>query len=169
MSLDLTVIPTPIGSLHVAASEIGVVGVLFDGEGNGWLERARARRGGPGPGSRDMLARTVSALEAYFAGQLHAPDALPVDLEGTEFQKRVWLALRRIPAGRTASYREIAALLDAPRAVRAVGAANGRNPVPIILPCHRVIGASGSLVGYGGGLERKRWLLAHEGVLLPTS
>jgi len=98
----------------------------------------------------------------YFGGALEALDELRVDTGGTPFQRRVWEVLRTIPAGRTLSYLEVARRVGAPEAVRAVGAANGANPVAIVVPCHRVIGADGSLTGYGGGLERKRWLLAHE-------
>ncbi|HEX4765727.1 MAG TPA: methylated-DNA--[protein]-cysteine S-methyltransferase [Lichenihabitans sp.] len=102
------------------------------------------------------------ALEAYFAGDLHAIDDLPVETGGTPFQKEVWRALREIPAGETISYGAQAQRIGKPKAVRAVGLANGSNPVGIVVPCHRVIGANGSLTGYGGGLPRKRWLLAHE-------
>jgi len=101
-------------------------------------------------------------FRAYFRGALDALDDLAVDTGGTPFQRRVWSVLRTIPAGRTLSYLEVARRVGAPEAVRAVGAANGANPVAIVVPCHRVIGASGALVGYGGGLDRKRWLLAHE-------
>lgn len=104
----------------------------------------------------------VSRLRAYFAGELAAIDTIAVDLEGTEFQRTVWNKLREIPCGCTMSYRDLAAAVGAPKAVRAVGAANGANPVSIVVPCHRVIGANGDLVGYGGGIERKRWLLKHE-------
>lgn len=103
------------------------------------------------------------ALRAYFAGDLKAIDALPVVDSGTEFQRRVWRALREIPIGETCSYGELARRIGRPTAVRAVGLANAQNPVGIVVPCHRVIGANGSLTGYGGGIERKRWLLAHEG------
>lgn len=98
----------------------------------------------------------------YFRGQLDALDALPVDTGGTPFQQRVWEVLRTIPAGRTFSYLDVARRVGAVEAVRAVGAANGANPVAIVVPCHRVIGSDGKLIGYGGGLDRKRWLLAHE-------
>ena len=107
-----------------------------------------------------------TAFEAYFAGDLTALDALEVETAGTPFQKDVWAALRKIPAGQTLSYGALAAKLGREKAVRAVGLANGANPIGIVVPCHRVIGADGSLTGYGGGLERKRWLLAHEGVRL---
>jgi methylated-DNA-[protein]-cysteine S-methyltransferase len=106
-----------------------------------------------------------SVIEAYFAGDLAAIDSLPVATRGTAFQRSVWNALRKIPVGRTTSYGELAGIIGHPKAVRAVGLANGSNPVGIVVPCHRVIGANASLTGYGGGLERKRWLLQHEGAL----
>lgn len=108
------------------------------------------------------LAPFVAQLQAYFAGDLIDFD-LPIELHGTEFQRRVWAALREIPYGETISYGELARRVGNPKASRAVGLANGRNPVAIVVPCHRVIGANGSLTGYGGGLERKVWLLEHEG------
>jgi methylated-DNA-[protein]-cysteine S-methyltransferase len=108
--------------------------------------------------SSPLMRETIRQLRLYFAGDLQIFD-LPMELVGTEFQKKVWAALVTIPYGETRSYTEIALQIDAPRAVRAVGAANGRNPIPIVVPCHRVIGASGSLVGFGGGLEWKRLLL----------
>ncbi len=104
-----------------------------------------------------------SALAAYFAGDLAAIDGLPLaDAIGTPFQRAVWGALRAIPCGETRSYGEQARAIGRPSAVRAVGLANGANPICIVVPCHRVIGSTGALVGYGGGVERKRWLLAHE-------
>ncbi len=111
----------------------------------------------------------TAAVAAYFEGDLHAIDTLPVATEGTAFQKSVWKALRSIPAGETMSYGELAVKIGNPTAVRAVGLANGANPIGVIVPCHRVIGANGSLTGYGGGLERKRWLLDHEKQLLTFS
>lgn len=108
-----------------------------------------------------LMRETLSQLRAYFSGELHHFD-LPLALAGTEFQQRVWRALQTIPYGQTRSYGQIAAQIEAPRAVRAVGAANGSNPIPIIVPCHRVIGASGDLVGFGGGLDWKRFLLTLE-------
>ncbi|MGH7210088.1 MAG: methylated-DNA--[protein]-cysteine S-methyltransferase [Acetobacteraceae bacterium] len=107
------------------------------------------------------------ALEAYFGGELAAIDAVAVQTQGTAFQREVWAGLRRIPVGRTVSYGALAASLGRPKATRAVGLANGSNPISVIVPCHRVIGADASLTGYGGGLERKRWLLAHEGANVP--
>ena len=104
----------------------------------------------------------ITCLERYFARDFDALDAIAVDTGGTPFQQRVWKELRKIRPGQTVSYAHIAAAIGAPSAVRAVGAANGSNPVGIVLPCHRVIGSNGQLTGYGGGIERKRWLLAHE-------
>lgn len=105
------------------------------------------------------------ALEAYFGGDIAAVDTLPTAARGTEFQRAVWSALRAIPPGTTVSYAALADRIGRPSAVRAVGLANGANPIAIVVPCHRVIGADGTLTGYGGGLERKRWLLAHESAL----
>jgi methylated-DNA-[protein]-cysteine S-methyltransferase len=106
---------------------------------------------------------TRQALDAYFAGDLAQLDGIECRTGGTPFQRAVWAALRTIRPGRTMSYGALAAALGVPKAVRAVGLANGANPISVVVPCHRVIGANGSLTGYGGGLERKRWLLAHEG------
>jgi len=105
-------------------------------------------------------------VRAYLAGDLHALDGIAVDAGGTGFQQTVWSALRRIPVGATRSYGEIAATIGRPTATRAVGLANGLNPVAIVIPCHRVIGRHGGLTGYAGGLARKQWLLRHEGALL---
>ncbi|WP_374384950.1 methylated-DNA--[protein]-cysteine S-methyltransferase [Dongia sp.] len=106
-----------------------------------------------------------STLSAYFAGDLGTIDKLPTETGGTDFQRRVWRELRRIPYGKTISYADLARRIGKPTAIRAVGLANGANPVSIVIPCHRVIGSDGSLTGYGGGLDRKQWLLAHEGAL----
>lgn len=113
----------------------------------------------PSPG----LVAVLDELAAYFRGDLAALDRIPVNADGTRFQKQVWTALRTVPAGNTVSYQELAKQAGAPNAVRAVAACNARNPVAIVVPCHRVIGSDGSLTGYGGGLSRKRWLLDHEG------
>ena len=107
------------------------------------------------------MRAAATQLDEYFAGTRRAFD-LPLDLRGTLFQNRTWSALAELPYGTTVSYGEQARRLGVPRAARAVGAANGSNPLPIVLPCHRVIGANGALTGYGGGLDVKRWLLAHE-------
>jgi methylated-DNA-[protein]-cysteine S-methyltransferase len=148
---------TPIGRMFLAVTETGALrsvgGVDWNDEASAW-----AAAGVP---SHDPFGCT-SALRAYFDGQLSAIDDRVTDGEGTEFQRRVWLALRQIPAGSTCSYGELARRVGAPKASRAVGAANGANPIGVVVPCHRVIGSNGTLTGYGGGLERKRWLLAHE-------
>jgi methylated-DNA-[protein]-cysteine S-methyltransferase len=115
-----------------------------------------------------VLDRARRQLEAYFAGRLTQFD-LPLQLVGTAFQRRVWAGLLQIPFGTTTSYCALAAKLGQPTATRAVGLANGRNPVSIIVPCHRVIGRDGSLTGYGGGIERKRWLLTHEAAIAAGS
>lgn len=114
--------------------------------------------------ARDPLG-VVACMALYFAGRLDAIDALPADPGGTPFQRRVWSALRDIPCGATRSYGALARALGQPTATRAVGLANGANPVAIVVPCHRVIGSDGALTGYGGGMSRKRWLLEHEGAL----
>lgn len=108
------------------------------------------------------LARIAGAVERYFAGDVDALDEIPIEADGTDFQRAVWDAIREIPAGRTASYQEIARSVGRPAAVRAVGTATGRNPVSIVVPCHRVIRSDGTLGGYGGGLHRKEWFLDHE-------
>ncbi len=124
------------------------------------------RRHYPQAAIQPCPARYVSAarrsLQAYFDGDLEAIADVPTATKGTDFQCQVWAALRRIPAGATLSYGALAAKLGRPKAMRAVGLANGANPVAIVVPCHRVVGADASLTGYGGGLDRKRWLLAHE-------
>jgi methylated-DNA-[protein]-cysteine S-methyltransferase len=112
---------------------------------------------------RDGVSAARRAIEAYFEGDLAAIDGLPVKTAGTAFQREVWAALRTIPTGETTTYGRLAVGIGRPKAVRAVGAANGANPISIIVPCHRVIGADASLTGYGGGIERKQWLLRHEG------
>jgi methylated-DNA-[protein]-cysteine S-methyltransferase len=148
-------VETPIGTLGLVGSNAGLERVLWSADG---FVRPH------GCGVLDEAARQ---LQAYFAGELTAFD-LPLDLQGTEFQRRCWLALATIPYGQTVSYGEQARRLGlAPDRARAVGAANGQNPLPLVLPCHRVIGADGSLTGFGGGLHLKRFLLEHEGALLP--
>jgi methylated-DNA-[protein]-cysteine S-methyltransferase len=113
-----------------------------------------------GRASRSIIER----LQAYMAGDIATLGGIPTDTTGTPFQREVWAALRQIPAGETWSYGRLAAHIGRPAAVRAVGLANGANPIGVVVPCHRVIGANGSLTGYSGGIERKRWLLQHEGV-----
>ena len=164
--LALDRLDSPAGPIVLIASGAGLVAVDF-GEPEDRLWRMLERRFGavePVP-MPDPLGATT-ALRAYLAGRLDAIDALPVDAGGTPFQRRCWDALRTIPAGTTWSYRRLAAAIGRPSAVRAVGLANGANPIGIVVPCHRVIGADGSLTGYGGGIGRKRWLLEHEGAML---
>ena len=149
------VVDSPIGPLGLIASDAGLRALVFDGG------RIRAE------GRSHVLSQAMLQLDAYFDGELRTFD-LPLELDGTEFQRRCWLALGSIPYGQTVSYGEQARRLGLGNdAARAVGAANGRNPLPIVLPCHRVIGADGSLTGFGGGLDMKRFLLEHEGALLP--
>jgi methylated-DNA-[protein]-cysteine S-methyltransferase len=116
--------------------------------------------------TRGLLDRVEAQLNEYFAGKRTTFD-LPLEPSGTDFQLSVWKLLRKIPYGVTTSYGELARRLGDPKATRAVGAANGANPIPIIVPCHRVVGSKGELTGFGGGIERKRWLLEHEGALMP--
>jgi methylated-DNA-[protein]-cysteine S-methyltransferase len=156
-------IDTPIGTLLLVAGETGVCALDLEGDMaavRGSLER---RFGAVELRRHDDPGGFSTRVRDYFAGELAALDSIPADPGGTPFQADVWRALRGIPVGRTASYAAIARRIGRPAAVRAVGAANGRNPVALIIPCHRVIGADGSLTGYGGGLDRKRWLLEHEG------
>jgi methylated-DNA-[protein]-cysteine S-methyltransferase len=118
---------------------------------------------------KDGVSQPRRAVEAYYEGALAAVGSLPVKTGGTVFQRAVWAALRTIRTGETTTYGKLAIRLGRPKAMRAVGMANGANPVSIIVPCHRVIGANASLTGYGGGIERKRWLLQHEGALAPEA
>jgi methylated-DNA-[protein]-cysteine S-methyltransferase len=127
------------------------------------LEQAAENAGAASPSVVGPLREAVRQLAEYFAGDRRKFD-LPLRLEGTDFQRRVWQVLTEIPYGETWSYGQLAQRIGNPKGCRAVGLANGRNPISILVPCHRVIGADGSLTGYGGGVERKRWLLAHEGL-----
>ncbi|HUA18865.1 MAG TPA: methylated-DNA--[protein]-cysteine S-methyltransferase [Bryobacteraceae bacterium] len=156
---------SPLGRILFFSDGQAVCALEFAGHEQ-QMRAALERRFGP----FDMRRRSdplnlAAQLREYFAGDLRVFDATPVNAGGTPFQQRVWRALRAIPAGTTCSYGELAARLGNPAACRAVGRANALNPVSIIVPCHRVIGASSSLTGYGGGLERKQWLLRHEGAM----
>ena len=160
--IGLVTLDSPIGPLTLAARE-GRVCLLHFGTADTHVH-TRLARWYP---SETLItdqdpAGAASALRAYFAGRCEALDGIEVELNGTPFQRAVWNALRSVRTGTTCSYGELARQIGSPSAVRAVGAANGANPVAIIVPCHRVIGASGTLTGYGGGLDRKRWLLDHE-------
>lgn len=167
MILHRTTLETPAGALELYARD-GRVCALGFVEGRARRVRALARRFGDvevrdvAPAAT-VLAGAPARIRAYLSGDLAALSALALDEGGTPFQRKVWRALRRIPAGRTMSYRQIATRVGTPTAVRAVGTANGANPIAIATPCHRVIGTDGKLHGYGGGLARKRWLLEHEG------
>jgi methylated-DNA-[protein]-cysteine S-methyltransferase len=157
-----TTVDSPVGPLVLAAREERLCGlrlpaVADDGTTSAApLDEWRAASTPSG-----VLAEAADQLAAYFAGDLRHFD-LPLQLDGTDFQRRVWAALQEIPYGTTTGYGELAQRLGSPGASRAVGLANGRNPVAIVVPCHRVIGADGTLTGFGGGLPCKRWLLDHE-------
>ena len=157
---------SPIGELLLTAEDAGLSRVYFEQHRHGsrLSDEWRHAAGSTGP-AIDVLAEARRELDAYFAGAL-TEFTVALAPSGTPFQQRVWTTLRGIAFGDTVSYSEIARRIGAPDAVRAVGAANGRNPLSIVVPCHRVIGADGALTGFGGGVERKRWLLQHEGALL---
>lgn len=149
---------SPIGPLRLIATDQGLSRLLFD-------QRAGDDMGSDGDPSEaenhPVLAEATAQLEEYFAGRRQEFD-IPLDLTGTEFQQAAWSALASVPFGETRSYRQQAEAIGRPKAVRAIGAANGQNPVPIVLPCHRIVGSDGSLTGYGGGLPIKEFLLSHE-------
>jgi len=160
------VLPTPIGPMLVVTDERGQLRALEWADHEARMHRLlRLHYGAQGVTLTDGEAppSVRRPLEAYFEGELLAIEPLAVETGGTEFQRSVWSALRAIPAGETLSYGALATKIARPTAVRAVGLANGANPVGVVVPCHRVIGANASLTGYAGGIERKRWLLAHEG------
>lgn len=157
MTLYRDDIDTPIGRLSILVDDTGTLHMLSFGDGRD-IDHLDAK---------DAVRKTdpggvVTVLTRYFAGDLTAIDELKVAPTGTPFQRKVWAALREIPCGETRSYGDIARRIGDPKAVRAVGTANGANPIAVVVPCHRVIGSNGSLTGYGGGLPRKKWLLAHE-------
>lgn len=163
LSLTLDRVASPVGEVLVVTDADGAVRALDFHDFEARMRRLLRLHYGEVVLTPGRAPETVrAAVAAYFAGDLAAFETVEVRTGGTEFQRRVWSALRDIPAGETRSYGQLAAAIGAPRAVRAVGLANGANPVGVIVPCHRVIGAGGKLTGYAGGLERKRWLLAHE-------
>ena len=157
--MHYTHIETPIGPLLLAGDEAGLQLIQFSQPRYPVAPAATWIAGENAP-----LRAARAQLLQYFTGERREFD-LPLTLQGTSFQKQVWRTLVQIPYGSTFSYRDLATRIGRPTAMRAVGAANGRNPLPIVLPCHRVIGANGSLTGFGGGLPAKRWLLQHEGAL----
>lgn len=163
MSIEIAEVQSPIGIVVVAVRAERLCALAFDGH----FPRKRAalerRFGSVEWQSAKDPGGVIGALRRYFDGEVEALARVPVDPGGTPFQQAVWTTLRRVPAGRTVSYGSLAQAAGYPRAIRAVGAANRSNPVGLVIPCHRVIGADGTLVGYAGGLERKKWLLSHEG------
>lgn len=164
--LEVTTMESPVGPLMVGARSGRVCVVAFssdaDADADAVIDRLERHVGPIEQTAGEDPGGAVSALRRYFDGDLAALDELEIDPIGTEFQRSVWAALRSVPVGETTSYGEIAMSIDSPGAVRAVGSANGANPIVVIVPCHRVVRSDGSLGGYGGGLDRKRWLLAHE-------
>lgn len=165
LSLFLDRISTPIGEMLIVADRDAnlrlTVWVDHDREMD-WLVASYYGKDGYTLGNCDQRLSAARALARYFDGDLQAIDTLPVKAVGTSFQQEVWNALRTIPCGTTISYAQLARQIGRPDAVRAVGTANGANPIGVVVPCHRVIGANGKLTGYGGGMERKAWLLRHE-------
>ena len=167
-SLHLIKLASPIGEILLVTDEQVLVSLDYEGYEHRMM-RLLEKRYGPfnlveSNSNNSQLDQLVTSIEAYLAGELTAIDNIPVNPGGTKFQANVWQALRSIAPGTVMSYGELARHLGKPAAVRAVGTTNGLNPISIVLPCHRVIGANGSLTGYAGGIERKRWLLEHEGV-----
>ena len=171
LSLLLDRLPSPLGHLRIVVDRDGALRAIDWDPDETRLRQFLSKHNGTGGFTLEPAsdpAGVTSALARYFDGDVRAIDRIPVAMAGTTFQRRVWTALRGIPVGTTISYAELANRIDQPSAVRAVGLANGANPIPVVVPCHRVIGTNGKLVGYGGGLDRKRWLLAHEGCLTPS-
>ena len=164
-SLGLDRVASPLGALLVVCDGDGRLRALDFHDHEARLQRLlRVHCGERGFALETVRApaAVAQAIDAFFAGRLRAIESLEVSTGGTEFQRRVWSALRQIPGGTTTSYGQLARTLGKPEAARAVGFANGANPVGIVVPCHRVIGANGDLTGYAGGITRKRWLLDHE-------
>jgi O-6-methylguanine DNA methyltransferase len=163
MQLHLDTYASPVGEILLASDSDGTLRALDFADYEERLHRLlRLHYGTYQLGPAPAPLAVINALTAYFAGDLDAICKLRVATQGTAFQREVWAALRRIPAGGTMSYGELAAEIGRRGSSRAVGLANGSNPIAIVVPCHRVIGANGTLTGYGGGLPRKRWLLEHE-------
>ena len=154
-------VASPLGSLTILASDNGVHAIAFEGD-----RTEQAKINFPRAADHPIANAAVGQLAMYFEGTLKIFD-LPLDLRGTDFQKQVWKLLLEIPFGETRAYGDLARELGNAGASQAVGAANGKNPVAIVVPCHRVIGASGHLTGYAGGMEKKRFLLTHEGAIQP--
>ncbi len=157
-TLSGTIIPSPVGQLHLVASDRGLVAVLWENDNPARVRLAQIRED---RGTNPHLGQAALELSEYFAGRRTA-FSVGLDFRGTEFQRQAWGALLTIPFGETRSYAQMARQIGRPAAVRAVGAANGRNPVSIIVPCHRVVGSDGSLTGFAGGLDVKARLLSLE-------
>ena len=162
--LILAEVAAPIGAFLIATDGAGLLRAVDFWANEPRLRAQLARQYGAVPVEHGQApAPILRAFADYFGGDIRALERVPVATVGTPFQEKVWAALRRIPAGQTRSYGQLAAEIGEPDAARAVGLANAQNPIAIVIPCHRVIGADGSLTGFGGGLPRKRWLLTHEG------
>lgn len=157
--------PSPIGTIAIVVRDGRLCALGFGEKEQAQRDSLERRFGSLRVREARDPAGIVSALRAYFNGRLRALDRIEVDPGGTPFQSRVWHELRTVPAGRTVSYGDLAEAIGEPHAARAVGGANHRNPIALVIPCHRVIGRDHRLVGYAGGLDRKRWLLDHEGAL----
>ncbi len=166
MNLSLEKLPSPIGTILLVCDGETIRALDFEEFEPRFMRLLRRHCGDADIVAGRVPRRISDAIRAYFGGDIHAIDTLPTTTGGTEFQRKVWAALRKIPTGKTWSYGELARRIGKPMAMRAVGLANGSNPIALVVPCHRVIGADGSLTGYGGGLSRKRWLLRHEGVAI---
>lgn len=158
---------SPIGKVYVVSDGASLRALDFEGYESRMDRLLKRHYGQYRLHSTRKPGGAIKRLADYFAGDLEALDSLPVATNGTPFQQQVWAALRLIPVGTTVTYGTIAARIGQPKACRAVGLANGSNPIGIVVPCHRVIGSQNNLTGYGGGLPRKQWLLNHEGVQIP--
>ena len=162
MRLFYESIATPIGTSIIVCDDQGSLRLHYWDDEDAWKSELARRYGNPVLERKRDPFGSSGKLRDYFAGDIAVIDTLAVTFTGTPFQNKVWKALRKIPGGTTLSYGALAKKIGEPKAVRAVGLANGSNPVGVIVPCHRVIGSNGALTGYGGGLPRKRWLLEHE-------
>lgn len=185
LTLVSETIDTPLGELEIVTDQQGQLRALEWADFHHRLLQLLVRHYGVAVSPKEMGSKITSSgaktsfslnqdsvdtavrqrIQDYFSGDLHAIDSLPVATAGTEFQRRVWQMLRTIPCGQIMTYGQMAAKLDNPGASRAVGLANGSNPISVVVPCHRVIGSNGALTGYAGGVDRKKWLLIHEGYL----
>ncbi len=166
MKLTLEKLPSPIGIILLVCDGEAIRALDFEDFEPRLTRMLRRQYGDLEFVSGKAPHAIAAAIRNYFDGDIRATDQLPTATRGTDFQRKVWAGLRKIPAGTTWSYGDLAKHISSPKACRAVGLANGSNPIAIVVPCHRVIGANGTLAGYGGGMPRKRWLLCHEGVTI---